>query len=382
MNPALILIDEFGHPHLETGKLGAFSHFIYTSLVIDQNDESLARNLRKEICLKFRLGKDIKSKNLGEKYFEKRLDILRHLLAHLDFTIDILVVDKEKLVDSKGLVHHHVFYKYFQSMFVTKYNSRFSSYSIFVDKVGEEFKYELEDYVRRKGAERDLFFPDRYYALKDDISEEKLIQFADLICGSIGKIFCTSHIHSRANEIYEILFPRMSVVFYPYHSARNYTIEDTDEIDKQIRKINSDIVEKYLDTWHFEASEKAVLLRYMLLNSNFSPNRMIPTYDLRLYMSNFFPNYTEERLRLLIRDLRYEGVLIISHAGRPGYKLASCYQDIKEHFNHFLGYVIPMLNKIKILNESISENSFNKVNPLEKDPTLIKLKEVLLALEK
>ena len=382
MNPALILIDEFGHPHLETGKKGAFSHFIYTSLVIDRNDEFKARELREEICRKFRLGRNIKSKNIKEKNFEKRLNILKYLLANLDFTIDVLIVDKEKIIESKGLGYHKVFYKFFQSMFVNKYNSRYSSYSIFVDKVGEEFKYELEDYVRRKGAERDLFFPDRYYSLKDDISEEKLIQIADLICGSIGKIFCTTHIHPRAKEIYEILFPRMSVDFYPFHSSKASINEDTDEVDAQIKKINADIVEKYLDVWYPESSEKAVFLKYMFLNSRISPNRMIPTYDLRIYMSNFFPNYTEDKLRLLIRDLRYEGVLIISHAGRPGYKLASCYQDIREHFNHFLGYVIPMLNKIKVLNESISENSYNKINPLEKDPNFIKLKEILIALER
>jgi hypothetical protein len=100
------------------------------------------------------------------------------------------------------------------------------------------------------------------------------------------------------------------------------------------------------------------------------------------FFQNYIPNYSEERLRLLIRDLRYEGVLIISHSWKPGYKLASCYSDLKEHFNHFLGYIIPMLHKIQVLNNSISSTSYNKINPIEKDPNFIRLKEILMAIKK
>jgi hypothetical protein len=383
MNSAFIFIDEFGHPHLDTEKPGSFSHFIYSAFIIDSADELKARELREKLCKKYNLGPNIKSNKLGSKYFEKRLNILSDLVKELDFTIDVLVVDKNKLNESKGLSNHQVFYKFFQSTFVTRYNTKFRAYSIWADQVGTDFKIILQDYVRSKGAERDLFYPDRYYALKDDINEEKLIQFADIICGSIGKIFCVSHADPRAKEIYEILHSRMSVDYFPYFTTRLISSDPNPEIDQQIRNINQEIINKYLDnTWSIVSSEKTVLLKYMILNAQINPDRLIPTYDLRIYMSNYFSNYTEERLRLLIRDLRYEGVLIISHSGKPGYKLASCYDDIKEHFDHFMGYVIPMLNKIKVLNKSISENSYNKINPIEKDPNFLKLREILLALGK
>jgi hypothetical protein len=383
MNPALILIDEFGHPHLDLTKPGSFSHFIYTSVILDSIHETKARDLRSYLCKKHRLGTEMKSSKIGEKYFDRRLNLLTDIVKELDFTIDVLVVDKSKLDESKGLGFHKVFYKYFNRTFVHKYNNKFRAYSIFADKVGEEFKIELETFVRNSGAQKDIFFPDRYYALKDDVEEEKLIQFSDIICGSIGKIFCTSHAHQRAKEIYDILSARMSVDFFPYHSTRLITTEKESEIDDQIKKINLEIIDKYLDSsWTISSNEKSIFLKYMLLNSQIDPERLIPTYDLRTYMSNYISYYTEERLRLLIRDLRYEGVLIISHSGKPGYKLASSYSDIKEHFNHFLGYIIPMLNKIQVLNNSISTTSYNRINPIEKDPNFIRLKEILLAIKK
>jgi len=83
---------------------------------------------------------------------------------------------------------------------------------------------------------------------------------------------------------------------------------------------------------------------------------------------------------MLVRDLRYEGLFVVSHSGKPGYKLANSYYDISEHFTHFLKYIIPMLQKIHILNSTISSNSFNKINPIEKDPNMLKLKELLAGL--
>lgn len=39
-----------------------------------------------------------------------------------------------------------------------------------------------------------------------------------------------------------------------------------------------------------------------------------------------------------------------------------------------------MLRKIQIFNETLSANTFNKINPLEKDSSLFQLKELLSAL--
>lgn len=376
MIPAKIFIDEFGNTHLDLSKKGTFSHFIYTSVIIKETDTEKARKILKEICFKYRLGDDLKSKNIKSKNFKKRKDILIEFLEKLNFVVDVMVVDKSNL-SGDGLKIKKTFYKYFQSLFVEKYNNIYESYSINADNVGEEFKIELQDYVRKKSISRDLFNPDRNFEIFDD-KDEKLIQIADFISGCLGKVFCTSHFDKQYIELFNLLHARMSISYFPFESYITKEIENKPELDRQIMKMNYQLIEKFFDSSKSEKSkEKARLLEYLRFQSELNPNRLVSTRELLIYLNNFFPNIKNERIRTLIRDLRYEGLFIVSHSGKPGYKLATKYSDVSEHFNHFLKYVVPMLQKVKILNQTLSQNSFNDINPIEKDPNMQKLKELV-----
>lgn len=379
MKPANIYIDEFGNAHLDLVKAGTFSHFVYTSVVLDQADVPKARELRETICRNFRLGPDLKSSNIKDKHFYKRYNILMELVNKLDFSIDVLVIDKSR-IDSEGLKQKRTFYKYFQSLFVSKYNQRFDTYHIWADAVGEDFRRELQYYVNTKGVQRDLFHPDRSFQLSDDRSEEKLVQLADFISGCVGKIFCTSHAHEQARELYNLIHSRTSVEYFPFETSRPFVAGKADDlVDHEIRKMNWMSIEKYYQK-RTANPEKSRLLGYLSLQSEINPDRLVATHDILLYLQRFFPGYTLDKLRTLVRDLRYDGLFIVSHSGKPGYKLANSYQDIYEHFNHFLKYVIPMLQKVQILNETISSHSFNRINPIEKDENMIKLRELLSGL--
>ncbi|WP_277115157.1 DUF3800 domain-containing protein [Chryseobacterium sp.] len=376
MIPAKIFIDEFGNAHLDLSKEGTFSHFIYTSVIIKDTDIEKARKVLKDICIKYRLGENLKSSNIKNKNFKKRKDILIEFVERLDFVIDIMVVDKSKLL-GEGLKIKRTFYKYFQSLFVEKYNKIYESYSINADKVGEEFKQELQDYVREKSINRDLFNQDRSFEIFDD-KDEKLIQIADFISGCLGKVFCTSHFDHQYIELFNLLHARTSISYFPFESYITKEIEGKPELDRQIMRMNYQLIQKFLESTNVQKTkEKARLLEYLRFQSELNPNRLVSTTELLIYLNNFFPNIKSERVRILIRDLRYEGLFIVSHSGKPGYKLATKYSDVSEHFNHFLKYVVPMLQKVKILNETLSKNSFNDINPIEKDPNMQKLKELI-----
>lgn len=381
MEKAKIFIDEFGNSHLDLSKKGTFSHFVYASVIIPESEIDNARILREEICKKFRLGNDIKSKNIGDKkYFQKRLDILNYLIENLDFTIDVLVIDKDKLdKDEGGLRFKKTFYKYFQKVLIRKYNQVYSSYNIYLDKLGsDDFRTELVNFIDNNGTQRDLFNPDRTFELSDDKTDEKLVQLADIIAGSLGRLFCLSHYNPESSKIYEILHTRMSVSYYPYLKISNKEIKKTKTLSKEISQLNLESLKNYLES--SKKSEDALkrrLLEYLYTNSKIDSERLVPSYELINFLKNFSKTITEDKLRLLIRDLRYEGLFIISHSGKPGYKLASNYSDIEQHFSHFMKYIIPMLNKIKILNQNISQLSFNKINPLEKDNQFERIKKLI-----
>ncbi len=381
MKKAKIYIDEFGNTHLDLSKKGTFSHFVYTSVIISEEHETKAREVRKEICKKFRLGDNIKSNNIGDKkYFQRRLDILQYLVDNLEFTIDVLVIDKSKIdIEKGGLRFKKVFYKYFQKLFVSKYNEIFESYDIYPDKVGTDFVTELEDFIRTNTINLDLFNPDRTYKLSDDIKDEKLVQLADIIAGSLGRIFCSSHSNERMQEIYNILHTRLTVQHFPFKT--NYQIKLTEE-DKEknllVKKLNQEVLENYINSTNYKKDHlKIRLLDFLSLQNRMSPQRLVPSYEIVDYLKNFTMQMSDEKLKMLIRDLRYQGLFIISHSGKPGYKLASSYDDIIKHFNHFMRYVIPMLEKIKVINEKMSNTSFNDLNPLEKDTRFELIKNLI-----
>ncbi|AHJ97303.1 DUF3800 domain-containing protein [Hymenobacter swuensis] len=376
---ANIFIDEFGNSHTDLSKNGTFSHFIYTAVVIDSKDYDKAKKIREDICHVFRLGPNIKSSNIKEKQFDKRVNILKYLVENLDFTINSLIVDKSAIT-SEGLKNKKVFYKYFESLFVAKYNQKFTRYHIWSDSIGTDFRSELNNYIQTNAIQRDLFYPDRFFELTDDISGEKLVQVADFISGCVGKIFCASHAHEKARELFQVIQPRTSVEYFPFDSTPIiYSLDHNQTIDSEIRKINLQSISEHLNSKN-TSREKHLLLNYLRLQNEINPSRLTPTHELSNYIEQFVSGFSVEKLRTLIRDLRFEGIFIISHSGKPGYKLANSYNDIREHFNHFLKYVVPMLNKVKIINDSLSSYSFNKINPIEKDETLKRLRELLMAL--
>lgn len=380
---AHIFIDEYGNTALNVEKTGTFSHFVYCSVIINSKDREKAEALRKNIVKNNNLGDNIKSSNIGDKYFDRRLKILKELVNGLDFTIDVLVIDKSKLDTAEGLKSKQIFYKYFQNLFVKKYADRFEQFTIWADKVGEAFQYELQDYIRNKSITPTLFNPNRFFYLSDDISQEKLIQLADIICGSVGKLLCSSHIHERANEIFEILHTRMSIEYFPFQSnISEPNIPRKNEHDSDIVEITLKLAHDHIDSLRgSDNMEEVRLLEYLVLNYRINPTRLIPTHEINSHLANFFSGITDEKIRTLVRNLRYDGIFIISHPGKPGYKLANSYWDITQQFEHYLKYVIPMLKKVKILNSAIADQSFNAINILESDKTFIELRQMLTGIK-
>lgn len=377
MESATILIDEFGNTHLELSKKGTFSHFIYTSICIRSSAIPEIEKIRKVICKKHRLNDNLRGQSsaLGEKYFDRRLNVLREL-CELDFSIDVLVVDKAR-IDSEGLKHKKSFYKYFQKVFVRTFEERYDEYDIISEKVGEEFATELNAYMQEKAFELDLFTPIRTYKLAD--KQEKLLQIPDFIANCVGKIFCTSHSHDRAVELWEIIAARTTVNHFPLVPPPKPRLNSDPVVDAEIWKIGNEAIERFKAKTNNE-SDKLRTVSLLQNHSYIQSERFIPTHEILFYLQMFYPEINEERVRKIIRDLRYEGLFIVSQAGKGGYKFATCYEDISDNIKHFLRYVIPMIQKLKVLNDTLRERSHNGINPVEKDGEFSSLKSLFEAL--
>ncbi len=376
-----IYFDEFGNSHLNTDKQGAFSHYVYTAILIKESNLEKARMKREELSKQFFQKRDIKSNRISndKNGFNKRLKVLDSL-NELDFLIYSFVINKSE-IDSKGLQFKKSFIKFFQKLFVKKFAQHFTSFEIFADELGHpEFKISLTKFIEENALQRDLFNPDRYYKLANDVSDEKLIQLADFLSGCIGKIYCVSHLHPDAEILFDKLHDRLHVDFFPFQKSYFFANlpENTTELDKKVASISLDLVERYFETYrkqnHHYCEE---VLKHLLLYFKVSPDRLVDTRELVSVVKRIDNNYNEQSLRQAIAELRDNGVIVVSIQGRYGYKIPNKLEDIYGFFNRYLNSVIPMLRRVNSVNDLLKMESVNDVNVLYNESEFNTLKELV-----
>lgn len=365
-NKVHIFIDESGNSSLNLDKKGTFSHFIYTAVVISENNIYEARKLQEKISKLFFQGQHIKGSNIGndEKGLEKRINIANELSTLTHF-VKIMVVDKRSL-EGDGFNYRKSFYKFFQRIFANSIISNFDSYEICIDKFGHpEFQNELISYMDRNGIASDLFDSNRNFRILDDKIEEPLIQFADFYSNSIFSYYCDSHYNPNSEKIQEILASRLQVDFFPY-SHKSYMgakyFSDSN-FNKEIYDISISNAEQYIEA-NPKEEIKYEILKYLLKIAQINPNKLSSTKELLQLLRNYNHEISQWSLRKEIGELRDKGVLIISPLGKYGYKLPCNEKEIREFFDRLSSSIIPMIQRLSFFNDKLSILSTGNYNIL------------------
>lgn len=365
MEKYYVFCDESGTP----SKKDNINHFIYACILIKESDLVKARNVRAHISKNFLQGNIIKAGNKAIRgNFKKRIQILNYLCDNLNFKIHSLIIDKEALA-GRGLDIKQVFIKFFQKLLLNDLSGKVASFQVFMDSTGDDnFQLDLKHYLLKSipRFQANLFNQDNSYHLKSD-EEEELIQFADLIANSMLQIYSGSKKNINWKQLYEILEPKLlKPIVFPYNSVLN---QDEDEenftVSNNIYSSVLDTIERFKENNRDKV--KNTIVNHLVYISRIFPSKLIETYELREEIKRVISQEVSlEKIRLLIRDLRYQGVLIISKSGKSGYKIAVNEEDISSYFNHYLSYIIPMLEKANIADEalqiSLDRNNYNKIN--------------------
>ena len=376
MEKVYVFGDEFGTSTLNNNDVKNITHFVYSAIIIKESNLDNARRIRNEISNKFLSGNKIKSSSRALKNDIKRLDILNYLVKNLDFTVHLLVINKDELSKEQGgLRFKEVFYKYFQKIFIGLINNSYHDFKIVMDSlISEDFHSDLKSYLASQ-ISNSLF---DNYEMSNDLNEP-LIQFADLISGSFGRIVNPSFDSNIKDEIFSILKSRIiKTSFFP---KKDKTIhfkkhQESEIINKEIYNIVKTDAENLLDKDN-DLIHKHVLSQ-LLTYQTISPKHFVYTYELvnsiKYYLGK---DISTENLRIVIRDLRYKGIIVVSNTNKGGYKLAVNKNDVYQYFNHYLKYVIPMLQKVDIANSIFKSKTVGEFIPLEDMDSLKKLVESL-----
>lgn len=363
MEKVYIFCDEFGTSTLKQNDAKNITKFVYCSIIIKESLLAQARKVRDEISQKFLFDKKIKSNSSRLKNDAVRIDALQYLFDNLNFINHYLIVDKEKLDQDKGgLRFKEVFYKYFQKIFVGELANSFTDFEINMHHtISAKYGEDLKQYLSSK-VKDNLF--ENYHFLDDN--KEPLIQLADLLAGSLGKCFNKDFYSDKNEEIFSLLKPRIfSLKFFPEEKNADvkpiYSVSDVNEEIYNIVRADALI----------ELNKKEDVLENIILELLLNYQKIAPTYYLQTFeITNYVKYYhrkeiSTDQLRLIIRDLRFKGIIIVSANSKSGYKLAVNQEDIYQYFNHYSKYILPMLKKIQIANDIFMRKTVGDYNPLK-----------------
>ena len=378
MEKIFIYGDEFGTHSLNEEDPQFISHFIYTAFAIKESNLQNAIDLRNELSSKYLFGQKLKSssKALNNKNnFDKRLGIIKAICS-LECAIYCLIVDKQS-IDSEGLKFKETFYKFFQRIFLEQLGYNYNNYSIFMHNIiNGRFALEMRDYLQSRNPST-LFNSYSYRMCTDE--EEPLIQFADVLSGSLGRIFSISHKHPRWEELYNVISSKLiKPIIFPTSSKHNvfYDNNENDEkIDEEIFKIVQEDGEKFLTT--NKDSIIKCIDEHLLFYQKIAPFKLVEIHELvSVINKNIGIEISQEHLRKCIRDIRYEGIMVVSIAGKSGYKLATSKNDVIDYFSHYLKYVVPMLQIVEIANNIFKGKTTGNFIPLN-DSEVIILRKII-----
>lgn len=365
MSIAHIYIDEYGTPDLDTTKSGVTPYFVYAAVVIEQAELENARQIHQSILTRYFGGTHMKSKNIpnDDKGHAKRMKILAEL-SHINHYVVALLVDKEK-VDSVGLEHKKSFIKFFNNLISTQFMGKFDEYHITLDKLGRKsFQESLTEYMGSKGH-RQTLFSNNTFCLKDDTTEEPLIQLADFYSGCIGKYYCGNTNKNQSEAIHNTIKSRLFLEWFPKEFINFFGAAafQNDSFNPQIAQIAINSANKYLEDYTDEIG--CEITKLLLQETYLNPCKYISSGEIKRKIITKGIKIGDPINE--IAKLRDKGVFIVSPLGKKGYKFPSNEKEIAEFFDRLISNVIPQLRRGHILHRVLVEQSFSQYNILENE---------------
>lgn len=368
-----VFLDESGSFGFDFSKPKCSSHFIIVAALVNESQLNAVTDSMENIRKKYFQTGEIKSKNIRDKQYKRRIRILKDILA-LPINFALLVVDKKRIyVDSYLRTQKKTFYKFFYQQIYSDLINSIENISIHPDEVGD--KQDLEEFARyyyRKSEPYSLFH-DVDFAF-DNSKNSLLVQVADLVAGSIAKNIDSTR-KSEIDTTNYIALLQSKIIYrkdFPWSTDEFFQQAQFDsKNDRDIAELSLRIVDEfcYNHSGADEAEIKQQIAVLQYLRFRFTQNqfrRYICTRELMNHLINSgFDKMSVSTFRMkIIAKLRDEGVILASSAN--GYKIPSKVSEVYDFINHGKNVILPMLNRLKKCNDTIRLATNNSLNLFER----------------
>lgn len=354
-------IDEYGDANLKIGVEGVSHYYILCAILVADNENEIRQKLELLSDDEFS-GGEMKSSNIGNNH--KRRIIILNRLNDIPYYAIALIIDKE-LLYGEGLARKSSFFKFFNGRLYQLLLENYPDVKIYHDEYGtDSYMREFENYVNKRYS-GDLFdqFQDCFLNSKND----KLIQLADLLAGSIAKSIDTSNpMHKNIASL--LTKGKIYTEYWPSRRKKESNVhnEKDDNLDKLIEVISYNAIIDFIELHKEDIDEirklQVLFLKYLINVFDYiSKSKYTFTSELIENLSFFKSNISIFFLRTkIVAPLRDEGIPIAST--NQGYKIPCRKKDIVAFINHTKGIIEPMQNRLRILYKKYSLSSQGKID--------------------
>lgn len=369
-------LDEFGNSGLDFTKEQISSHFIVTSIIVDESKVTDIEKKLEIIRKKYFQTGEMKSSTVAQNH-SRRLKILQEVVE-LDFHIYSIVVDKTKLT-SEGFGYKSSFYKFLHTLVDKELFIAFPNIRLIADEYGRtEFMEGFIKYVK------DRHIPTLFDAAEfrfEKSQSELLIQLADFISGTIARHFDKTVYTVEGKKFIDLLRATNKVIgivnwpkeYKPYvYETKALSSSTFDQlIANQCLALAYDFLEKSPNKRKPFSKEQESCLRFLLFNYNYiDPEKYVRAPDIIRHLEVGRPaRLTVHQFRSkVIAKLRDAGVIIST--SNLGYKIPANEADIFNYVNQVSRNIRPMLDRVKSCREQFllaTKNSFDVLDKPEYD---------------
>ncbi len=370
----LAFVDEFGTPSLDTEKDGVTNLFICVAVLLRPEDVDLAVDQVRKLSQDHFGESEIRSSNIrGRRANKRRLKVLDSLVQ-IPFSYYALVVDKRHVFRESGLAYKRSFYRFFHRILCRRLTDPGMGISVVADRLGDlEFMKGFSAYID-KHIGPNLFTTFTFGF--DDWQNQPLLQIADLVAGTLGKIHDTDHQTTVAQDFQRLLASkRIAEHIWPPYWSRDTALEDLQEPagnqwDNDIAKACLNKVRSFMTAEVKDATETQEMQRIVLdrllqqrLLGDEGKHSVITDVLIRMLKDCGFGDIAKQKFTSeIIGGLRDKGFVFAGTSS--GMRLAMTWADIRDYLNHDDGIIGPMLSRLGIARETVKVVTNNSLDIL------------------
>ncbi|OJH35154.1 DUF3800 domain-containing protein [Cystobacter ferrugineus] len=350
-------VDEYGDPSIQVEKDGVSTYYIVTAVLIDEENLEPARSEVSAIRARHFGKGEMKSSGVGRDD-ARRCRVLKEL-ARLPFRFVSLVVDKRQVRKDSGLIFKQPFIKFVHRQLFEKLYRAHPDLVMLGDKHGhKKFMDGFEGYVRRN-VEQDLFRRPTFSF--GDSKEEPLLQLADFITGTIGRLYDPKRETAAAADFIELLRDNATLVLTwppedrPIASlGGGGTKADRAIREYCLRQVFGFLAKHSAPQCPSEAAQVAVAEHLLFHFQSISETEYVPTGRLREFLIERGIAKFEEQQQFrsgVIAKLRDQGIILASSS--KGYKIPASVRDLMDFVERTDTVVHPMIGRLERARTSV-----------------------------